>query len=79
MSETTQTNEGDRAASSHFQVEDERAKRIEMAACKAYQMFVGYGLKHKEAYRACEKIIGIMGQTQLTQIAEIDERLAAYE
>ena len=79
MSETTNTNEGDRAATAHFQAEDERAKRIEMAACKAYQLFVGYGLKYREAYRACEKIVGLLGKTQLTQIAEVDERLAACE
>jgi len=76
MSETTHTSTDDRVAST---VEDERSKRIEMAACKAYQLFVGYGLKYKEVYRACEKIVGMMGKTQLTQVAEVDERLAAYE
>jgi len=73
---TTQASTDDRAASI---VEDERAERIEMAACKAYQLFVGYGLKYKEAYRACEKIVGLLGKSQLTQIAEVDERLAACE
>ena len=73
---TTQTSTDDRAAST---VEDERAKRIEMAACKAYQLFVGYGLKYKEAYRACEMMIGMMGKSQLTQVAELDDRLAACE
>ena len=57
-------------------VEEERKKRIETAACKAYKIFVGLSLKYKEAYRACEMLVGMMGKSQLMQVAEVDERLA---
>ena len=75
-SNTTQKMEDGRAEST---VVNERAERIEAAACKAYQIFVGYGLKYKEAYRACEMLVGLMGKSQLMQVAEVDECLAACD
>ena len=49
---------------------------MKIAACKAYQLFVGHGLKYDEAYTACNLMLEFMKQLQLTQLPDVDEMLA---
>jgi len=79
MSEHNHTEEGraDCTANEKRDIpKEERERRVKIAACKAYQLFVGHGLKYEEAYTACNLMLEFMKQLQLTQLPTVDEMLA---
>ena len=66
MSEHNHSEEGRADCTANDKREEELERRVKIAACKAYQLFVGHGLKYDEAYAACNLMLEFMKQLQLT-------------